>query len=167
MASQLSEVLTAAAVVAALALVGPQSARAQSGYPNGYDPESGWNWARDFRYNSATHPFGYQGSNWASPSYPYGSVLIERSHVRALQASSVTQIGNQTYCYLALDGKAVRTPVRTGVSDGTWVKVTGKLVRSAGSSDGTWEAFDGSEAVVDGDLSEISDGVPVQVEPGH
>ena len=99
--------------------------------------------------------------------YAYGSVLIERPNVRALPVSAVTQIGNQTYCYLALDGKAVRTPVQTGVSDGSWVEVTGKLVRSTGSSEGTWEAFDGTEAVIDGDLSEISDGVPVQVEPGH
>jgi multidrug efflux pump subunit AcrA (membrane-fusion protein) len=99
--------------------------------------------------------------------YAYGSVFIERPNVRALPVAAVTQIGNQTYCYLALDGKAVRTPVQSGVSDGTWVEVTGRLVRSPGSSEGTWVPFDGTEAVIDGDLSEISDGVPVQVEPGH
>jgi multidrug efflux pump subunit AcrA (membrane-fusion protein) len=99
--------------------------------------------------------------------YAYGSVFIERSNVRALPASAVTQIGNQMYCYLAVDGKAVRTPVQTGVSDGTWVEVAGKLVRPAGSSEGTWEPFDGTEDVIVGDLSEISDGVPVQVEPGR
>jgi HlyD family secretion protein len=102
--------------------------------------------------------------------YAYGSVLIERPDVRALPASAVTQIGNQTYCYLARDGKAVRTPVRTGVSDGSWVEVTGKLVRSAAtlrvSAEGTWEAFDGTEAVIVGDLSELSDGLPVHVQPG-
>ena len=97
--------------------------------------------------------------------YAYGSVLIERPDVRALPVSAVTQIGNQTYCYLVIDGKAVRTPVQTGVSDGSWVEVAGKLVRSAGSAEGTWEAFDGTEAVIDGDLSEISDGTPVHVEP--
>jgi hypothetical protein len=79
----------------------------------------------------------------------------------------VTQVGNQTDCYRAVDGKAVRTAVQTGVSDGSWVEVTGKLVRSGGSPDGTWEPFDGTEAVIDGDLSELSDGVPVQVEPGR
>jgi hypothetical protein len=99
--------------------------------------------------------------------YAYGSVFIERPDVRALPVAAVTQIGNQTYCYLALDGKAVRTPVQTGVSDGFWVEVTGKLVRSPGSSEGTWQPFDGSETVIDGDLSEVSDGVPVKVEPGH
>jgi hypothetical protein len=70
--------------------------------------------------------------------------------------SAVTQIGNQTYCYLALDGKAARTPVQTGVRDGTWVEVAGKLVRS----EGTWEAFDGSEAVIDGDLSLLGEAPP-------
>jgi multidrug efflux pump subunit AcrA (membrane-fusion protein) len=96
--------------------------------------------------------------------YAYGSVFIERHDVRALPASAVTQIGNQTYCYLAVDGKAVRTPVRSGVSDSTWVEVTGKLARPAGPK-GAWEAFDGTEAVIVGDLSELSDGAPVRVEP--
>jgi RND family efflux transporter MFP subunit len=99
--------------------------------------------------------------------YAYGSVFIERRDVRALPVSAVTQIGNQTYCYLAVDGKAVRTPVQTGVSDGAWVEVTGKLVRSTGSSEGAWQAFDGTEAVVDGDLSEVSDGQPVTVDQGN
>jgi len=99
--------------------------------------------------------------------YAYGSVFIERSEVRALPVSAVTQIGNQTYCYLVVDGKAVRTPVQTGVSDGSWVEVTGKKVRPAGSSEGTWEPFNGSEAVIYGDLSEISNGDQVSVETGQ
>jgi HlyD family secretion protein len=98
--------------------------------------------------------------------YAYGSVFIERPNVRAVPVSAVTQIGNQTYCYLAVAGKAVRTPVQTGVSDGSWVEVAGKLVRSPGGSDGTWQPFDGTEAVIVGDLSEISDGVPVTVTSG-
>jgi multidrug efflux pump subunit AcrA (membrane-fusion protein) len=96
--------------------------------------------------------------------YAYGSVLIERPDVRALPVSAVTQIGNQTYCYLAIDGKAVRTAVQTGLSDGSWVEVTNKQVRSAASPEGAWQAFDGTEAVLDGDLSELSDGEDVQVD---
>jgi multidrug efflux pump subunit AcrA (membrane-fusion protein) len=99
--------------------------------------------------------------------YAYGSVIIERRDVRALPVSSITQIGNQTYCYLVVDGKAVRTPVQTGVSDGTWQEVSGRLVRSDGSSEGTWQPFDGSEAVVVGDLTEISDGQPVRIDGDH
>jgi hypothetical protein len=43
----------------------------------------------------------------------------------------------------------------------------GKRVPSAGSSEGSWEPFDGTEAILDGDLSELSDGVPVRVESGR
>jgi hypothetical protein len=46
------------------------------------------------------------------------------------------------------------------------VEVTGKLVRSDGSTEGTWQAFDGIEAIIVGDLSEISDGQAVKVNPG-
>jgi len=99
--------------------------------------------------------------------YAYGSVLIERADVRTLPVSAVTQIGNQTYCYLLVEGKAVRTPVQAGVSDGSWVEVTGKLVRSDGSSEGTWVPFDGTETVIDGDLSAISDGERVKVDSGN
>jgi multidrug efflux pump subunit AcrA (membrane-fusion protein) len=99
--------------------------------------------------------------------YAYGSVLIVRPDVRALPVSSITQIGNQTCCYLVVDGKAVRTPVQIGVSDGSWVEVTGKRARSSASAEGAWEAFDGTEAVANGDLSEISDGEPVQVDTGN
>jgi HlyD family secretion protein len=99
--------------------------------------------------------------------YAYGSVLIERLNVRTLPVSAISQMGNQTYCYLAIDGKAVRTPVQTGISDGSWVEVAGKFVGPSGSSEGAWVAFDGTEAVVNGDLSEISDGQPVEVDQGN
>ena len=59
------------------------------------------------------------------------------------------------------------TPVQTGVSDGAWVEVTGKLVPSAGSSERTWKAVDGSEAVIAGDLSLLGDGAPVEVAPAQ
>jgi HlyD family secretion protein len=96
--------------------------------------------------------------------YAYGSVLIERPDGRALPVSAITQIGNQTYCYLVVGGKAVRTPVQTGVSDGSWVEVTGKLVRSSASAEEPWEAFDGTEAVIGGSLSEISNGQLVKID---
>ncbi len=105
--------------------------------------------------------------NFLPGMYAYGSVFIERPNVRALPVSAITQIGNQTYCYLVIDRKAVRTPVQTGVSDGTWIEVAGKLVKSTESPEGDWVPFDGAEAVVDGNLSEISDGQRVEVDPGN
>ncbi len=96
--------------------------------------------------------------------YAYGSVIIERVGVRAVPVKAITQIGNRTYCYLVEDGKAVQTPVHIGVSDGTWVEVTGKLVRSSASAEGEWVAFNGTEAIIDGGLSEISNGQTVKTE---
>jgi HlyD family secretion protein len=99
--------------------------------------------------------------------YAYGTVIVERHDVWALPVSTITQIGNETYCYLIVDGKAVRTPVQTGISDGSWQEVTGRLVRSDASSEETWRPFDGTESVVDADLTEISDGAPVTIEAGN
>ncbi len=99
-------------------------------------------------------------------AYAYGSVFIERRDVRALPVSALTQVGNDKCCYLVVDGKAVRTPVQVGVSDGSWVEVTAKLVHSPGKPEGAWLEFDGTEAVAYGDLSLVSDGEPVKVEQG-
>jgi multidrug efflux pump subunit AcrA (membrane-fusion protein) len=93
--------------------------------------------------------------------YAYGQVLIDRSNVRALPMEAVTEIGNQPCCYLYVGGKAVRTALQTGIDDGKWIEVTKKRVK------GKWVDLTGAEEVIVGDLSEVSDGVPVQVEPGH
>ncbi len=63
-----SVVRVGVAVVAFAALaawLGAGPARAKD-YPNGYDPQSGWSWDEDFRYNSATNPFGLRGPDWAA-----------------------------------------------------------------------------------------------------
>jgi hypothetical protein len=57
--------------------------------------------------------------------------------------------------------------VQTAVSDGSWIEVTAKLFRLTKSSEGKWVAFDGTEAVVDGDLSLVSDGQALTVDGGN
>jgi HlyD family secretion protein len=89
--------------------------------------------------------------------YAYGMVVIERSNVRAVPVGAVTVLGNQNCCYLLEDGKAMKTPVQVGISDGKWIEVAGKQVN------GVWLAFTGAEQVILGELSEIVDGEPVQV----
>jgi RND family efflux transporter MFP subunit len=98
--------------------------------------------------------------------YAYGSVIVERRQVRAVPVSAITQIGNETYCYFVIDGKAVRTPVQVGVSDGAWQEVTDRLVHKDGSIEETWIPFDGTELVIHGELAEISDGEPVRIDDG-
>jgi RND family efflux transporter MFP subunit len=89
--------------------------------------------------------------------YAYASVRIERPKALALPKSAVVELGNQTCCYLYQDGRAVKTPVQTGLSDGTWVAVVKKRVG------GQWTEFFGTEEVIVGDLSEITDGQEVTV----
>jgi hypothetical protein len=61
------------------------------------------------------------------------------------------------------DGKAVRTQVQTGISDGTWTEVVNRAAYPTNGEAGSWQDFDGSEQVIVGDLSELSDGKEVAV----
>jgi hypothetical protein len=90
-------------------------------------------------------------------TYVCGKVVIQRPNVRVLPEQALVVHGNQTFCYLLAGGKAVRTPVQRGLSDGTWVEV---VKRQTGDA---WTPFTGNEPVIVGDLTEIVDGQPVEV----
>ena len=95
--------------------------------------------------------------------YAYGSIELERPNVRAIPCTATVQIGNRMCCYLVNDSKAVRTQIQAGVSDDTWVEVVKKKTYPINGEAGTWEDFDGTEKVIVGDLSEISDGKQVAI----
>jgi RND family efflux transporter MFP subunit len=100
--------------------------------------------------------------------YAYGKVVIERPNVRAVPVKALTYRGEQTFCWLHQDGKAVRTELETGVSDGTWIEVTNRRPPVAPEETDNpvpWTPIDGSEHVIIGDLSLLVDGQPVRVEP--
>jgi RND family efflux transporter MFP subunit len=88
--------------------------------------------------------------------YVYGKVIIQRPPTRVLPAGAVAMLGNETFCYLFRDGKAVRTQVQRGIGDGTWVEVLRKKVAES------WEPLKGDEEVIAGDVTEIADGQQVQ-----
>jgi RND family efflux transporter MFP subunit len=90
--------------------------------------------------------------------YAYGSVRLERRVAWALPVGAVTEVGNQVCCYVVQGGKAVRTPVETGLSDGTWVEVR----RKRGES-GAWVPPTGSEEVIVGEQSGVLDGQRVSL----
>jgi multidrug efflux pump subunit AcrA (membrane-fusion protein) len=96
--------------------------------------------------------------------YAYGSIEIERPKVWAIPNSGIVEVGNRICCYLVKDGQAVRTQIQAGVSDGAWTEVVKRRTYPTSGEPGAWEDFTGSEQVIDGDLSEISDGKPVNVE---
>ncbi len=94
--------------------------------------------------------------------YAYGSIDIDRPGVLAIPTSAIAASGNLTCCYMVVDGRAVRTPIEIGVSDGQWIEVVRKNTKSAG--DGQWVDFTGADQVIVGDLSEVSNGKRVTVE---
>ncbi len=55
--------------------------------------------------------------------YADAKVFIERSGVRALPTAAVIAIDGKSYCWTYRDGRAVRTAIETGVSDGGWIEV--------------------------------------------
>ncbi len=91
--------------------------------------------------------------------YVYGKVIVEQPQVHVLPLETLIVLGNQTYCYLLEDGKAVKTSVQRGISEGTWAEV---LKKKVGDS---WTDFTGDEAVIAGDLSELADGEAVALVP--
>jgi HlyD family secretion protein len=88
--------------------------------------------------------------------YANVSVFIHRPDVFALPRQTVKEEGDSKYCYLARDGKAVKTPVDTALSDGKWVEVARMKIG------GAWVKVTGNEQVIAGDTSELSNGDAVQ-----
>jgi HlyD family secretion protein len=94
--------------------------------------------------------------------YASAEVLLERPRVRALPLSAIERSGSRTFFWAHQNGRAVRMEVRRGVGDGKWVEVSGR--RPAASRDEEdWEEIDGSEQVILGDLSVLTEGKAVRV----
>jgi HlyD family secretion protein len=106
------------------------------------------------------------GSQLLPGMYAYAKVIIERPGARALPVSALTHSGDKTYCWSYEDGRAVRTEVQTGVSDGDWIEVTNRQRPTASNVDHPWAPINGSENVILGDLSVLTDGSPVEIAPG-
>ncbi|WP_435016286.1 efflux RND transporter periplasmic adaptor subunit [Tundrisphaera sp. TA3] len=100
--------------------------------------------------------------------YAYGKVIIERPDVRTVPVEALVYSGDNVYCWMHRDGKAVRTEVETGIGDGSSVEITNhRPVVPAGAPEGDrpWTAVDGSEQVILGDLAILTDDAPVKIAP--
>ncbi len=95
--------------------------------------------------------------------YSYAEVTIEHPGVRAVPLDALVHDGDQTFCWRHENGKAVKTEILTGVNDGAWIEVTN--IRRPKSAAGaiTWAPFDGTEQVIMGDLSTLTEGAPVKI----
>jgi HlyD family secretion protein len=89
--------------------------------------------------------------------YVFAKVLVQRPGVFALPQQALLVSGNQTYCFLLESGRAVRTPVTVGVSDGTWTEIVKLKVGQ------TWRSATGNEQAILADLNELTDSQRVQV----
>ena len=97
--------------------------------------------------------------------YAYASVIIERPGVRALPLTALTYSGERTFCWICEDGKAVRTEIQTGVSDGQWIEVTSLQLQPSPDVVDPWAPITGSEQVIVGNLSVLAEGGPVELAP--
>ncbi len=74
----------------------------------------------------------------------------------------MTYIGEKTYFWKYDNGKAIKTEVQTGISDGEWIEVTNRQLPPAPNGADPWTPIDGSEQVIVAeDLSILTDGGPV------
>ena len=98
--------------------------------------------------------------------YAYGKVIIERPGVRTVPIDALVYNGEQTFFWRLEDGHAVRTEIQTGIGDGDRIEVTnrrGPKSQGGSTDNGPWLPIDGSEQVILGDLSILTDGGPVKV----
>ncbi len=103
------------------------------------------------------------GSQLLPGMYSYAKVIIERPGAKALPVAALTHSGEKTFCWTYKDGRAVRTEVRTGISDGDWIEVTNLQRSSSSRVEDPWTPVTGKEQVILGDLSILADGAPVEV----
>ncbi len=99
--------------------------------------------------------------------YAVAKLFIERPGVHAIPMDSLTHNGDQTYCWMYKDGKAVRTEIQTGINDGKWIEVTNRQLPPDSNGEDPWAPIDGNEQVIAGDLSVLTDGADVKVGSGH
>jgi multidrug efflux pump subunit AcrA (membrane-fusion protein) len=100
--------------------------------------------------------------------YAYVNLKIERPGVRALPEAALFYSADQAYFWTHEKGRAVRTEVQTGVSDGEWIEVTKRRFPASETAPGGeqgWLPIDGTEQVIVGDLSLLADGASVEVAP--
>jgi HlyD family secretion protein len=116
------------------------------------------------------------GSQLLPGMYAYAKVSIERRGVWAvplaalmhLGDNTVLQIGEKSFCWMCENGRATRIEVETGVNDGEWIEVTNRrvpLLGAASNGQHPWTAIDGTEQMILGNLSILTEGGPVQVAP--
>lgn len=94
--------------------------------------------------------------------YAYAAIRVEHPPAWTVPTAAIHKSDESPYCYLAVDGKAVRTALRLGASNGKNVEVLRKRTQAPGG--GThWVALSGEELVLLDDTGALADGRPVSI----
>lgn len=97
--------------------------------------------------------------------YAYGKVFVKRSRdVWTLPLDALVESGNKFFYWEYKNGRAVRREVQTGGldRDGKSIEITKRLSPASGGAN-HWVPIDGSEKVILGDLSVLTDGQAVKL----
>src|SRR5262249_55706600 len=95
--------------------------------------------------------------------YAYSKVIIDRPDAMALPEAALVRQGDRTFCWMHENGRAVRTEIQVGITDGEWVEVTNRNKPAGPGGADPWLPFEGSEQVILGDLSILTDGGTVSL----
>jgi multidrug efflux pump subunit AcrA (membrane-fusion protein) len=107
------------------------------------------------------------GSRILPGMYAYGKVIIERDGVRALPVTATFGSGESTFCWLYENGRAVKTEVQVGISDGKWIEVTNRRLPPGPDGEDLWAPINGTEQVITtDDLMSLTNGDAVRVVGG-
>lgn len=110
-----------------------------------------------------------QGRRFRPGMYAYATVTAEWPDVLTLPTSAVVtegdvNVGYKRFCYLVDDGRVKRTRIEIGARNDQLVEVLRKQVPASNPGEAPgWEAFAGTEQVVQKDVSGLKDGQPVEV----
>jgi multidrug efflux pump subunit AcrA (membrane-fusion protein) len=96
--------------------------------------------------------------------YAYGKILVERPNVLSVPKAALTYVGGKTFYWRYEDGKAMRTEVQTGTSDGQWVEITNRRVKTETPEEEVFAPVETSESILTGNtLSTLTEGAKVKV----
>lgn len=94
--------------------------------------------------------------------YAQAAILVVHPQVFAVPSAAVATAGDLRLCFRADNGKAVRLPVKVGVTDQGFTQL---LMKEKAGVPGTWEKITGDEEII-ANAAGIKDGDAVSVSPG-
>jgi hypothetical protein len=94
---------------------------------------------------------------------PTVTLVAELPDRSTLPVSTVGGQGDQAFCFVVENGKLARTLLRVGLRDAAAVEVLKKATSPKPGEEPRWEDVTGNEAIVQGQLSGLTDGQPVDV----